>query len=61
VGTGELITGGYLRHPAYPLPHFHVGGKILVRQSEFDTWIATFRVSTPAGVNDMVAEVLKGL
>jgi hypothetical protein len=60
-GLSVRTLRGYLRHPAHPLTHFHVGGKILVKQSEFDTWIATFRVSTAAGVDDMVADILKGL
>ncbi len=27
----------------HPLPHYRVNGKILVRPSEFDTWMAPFR------------------
>jgi hypothetical protein len=27
----------------HPLPHYRVNGKILVRRSEFDTWMAPFR------------------
>ena len=26
-----------------PLPHYRIGGKILVRRSEFDDWIAAYR------------------
>ncbi len=51
----------YLRHPACPLPHFHVGGKILVKQSEFDSWITRCRISTAARVDAFVADILKGL
>ena len=34
-----------LTDPAHPLPHYRLGdgGKILVRRSEFDSWIATYR------------------
>jgi len=60
-GLSVRTLRGYLKHPACPLPHFHVGGKILVKQSEFDTWIAAFRVSVAAHVDDIVADVLKGL
>ena len=28
------------------LPHFKVKGKILVKQSEFDEWLESFRVDT---------------
>jgi hypothetical protein len=49
------------RSNACPLPHFQVGGKILVKQSEFDAWIAAFRVSTASRVDDIVLDVLKVL
>ena len=29
---------------ADPLPHFKLRGKILVKRSEFDTWLLRFRV-----------------
>ncbi len=32
-----------LTDPLHPLPHYRPGGKILVRQSEFDRWMARFR------------------
>jgi excisionase family DNA binding protein len=34
---------GSLSDPASPLPHYRVGGKILIRRSEFDAWMAQFR------------------
>jgi excisionase family DNA binding protein len=33
----------YLKDSLRPLSHYRVGGKILVRRSEFDAWIATYR------------------
>ena len=38
----------YLVHPSTPLPHYRLSGKILVKRSEFDQWIARFRASEPA-------------
>ncbi len=32
-----------LTRPLSPLPHYRVDGKILVRRSEFDTWMTAFR------------------
>jgi len=29
----------YMSRDEYPLPHFKVGRRILVRKSDFDTWI----------------------
>jgi excisionase family DNA binding protein len=33
----------YLDDFSHPLPHYRVGGKILIRRSEFDAWIAAYR------------------
>ena len=33
----------YLDDPANPLPCYRVGGKIVVRRSEFDTWMQQYR------------------
>lgn len=51
----------HLSDPTHPLPHYHVGGKILVRRSEFDTWIARYRQVGRAGVDQIVADVLRDL
>ena len=52
---------GYLSHPTRPLPHYRVGGKILVRRSEFDTWMSRFRIDDMIQVDAIVADVLTGL
>jgi hypothetical protein len=51
----------YLVDPASPLPDYRVGGKILVRRSEFDLWIRDFRAAEPAGIDAVVADVLRDL
>jgi hypothetical protein len=33
----------YLIDRSTPLPSYRIGGKILVRRSDFDTWAAQFR------------------
>ncbi len=48
----------YLEDVAYPLPCYRVGGKILVRRSEFDTWISAYRQQGRADVARIVEEVL---
>jgi hypothetical protein len=40
-GLRELYE--YLTDPTHPLPHYRVGGKIVVRRSEFDAWMAVYR------------------
>jgi hypothetical protein len=44
-----------------PLPHYRVGGKILVRRSEFDAWIAAYRRVGDTDVDRVVVEVLAEL
>ena len=51
----------HLQDPANPLPHYQVGGKIVVRRSEFDAWIAAFRRVSRRDVGAIVDEVLTGL
>ena len=58
-GIGLRTLRMYLTHPTHPLPHYRVGGKILVKRSEFEAWIRSFRRAAGPGVDAMVAEVLK--
>ena len=51
----------YLTDPSRPLPHYRIGGKILVRKADYDAWASAFRVSEPAGLGDVVNEVMAGL
>ena len=52
---------GYLSHPARPLPHYRVGGKVLVKRSEFDAWVSAFREELVPRVDAIVEDVLGGL
>jgi hypothetical protein len=60
-GLSVRTLRGYLTHPSRPLPHYRIGGKILVRRSEFDAWAATFRAVEAEHVSAFVADVLQGL
>jgi len=51
----------YLTDPMNPLPHYRVGGKILVRRSEFDGWIVSYRQRGQQDVAHVVDEVLRTL
>lgn len=51
----------HLEHVAHPLPCYRVGGKILVRRSEFDAWIATYRQRGRVDVDRLVNEVVREL
>jgi hypothetical protein len=50
-----------LRHPSHPLPHYRVDGKILIRRSEFDIWIAAYRRVGDPDVDQIVDDVLAKL
>lgn len=51
----------HLEDPAHPLPCYRIGGKIVVRRSEYDTWAAHFRQVGNVDVDKVVAETLKDL
>jgi len=51
----------YLEDHQHPLPCYRVGGKILVRQSEFDGWIAAYRHHGRRAADAIVNEVLRDL
>jgi hypothetical protein len=58
-GLGVRTFRNYLADPARPLPHYRVGGKLLVRRSEFDAWIAAFRRHGRRDVDQIVSDVLR--
>jgi hypothetical protein len=60
-GLSVRTLRGYLVHPAHPLPHYRVGGKLLVKRSEFDDWMRGFRAAEPPRLDGIVADVLRSL
>jgi hypothetical protein len=60
-GLGARKLRDYLTDPLHPLPCYRVGGKILVRRSEFDAWIARYRQLGRPDVDRLVADALKDL
>lgn len=51
----------YLTDPENPLPCYRVGGKILVRRSEFDAWMIRYRQVGRIDVNRVVSDVLRDI
>ena len=51
----------YLDDPTHPPPHYRVGGKIVVRRSEFDAWIAAYRRVGQSDVGGIVDSVMRDL
>jgi hypothetical protein len=51
----------HLDDAIHPLPHYRVGGKIVVRRSEFDAWMAAYRRVGQADVAGIVDSVMRDL
>jgi excisionase family DNA binding protein len=60
-GLSVRTLRGYLVHSSMSLPHYRVGGKILVRRSEFDAWMVKFKVNEPSRVDAIVTDILARL
>ena len=60
-GVSVRTLRKYLSHPAQPLPYYQVGGKVLIKRSDFDQWISRFRAAKPASLDAVVEEVLRDL
>lgn len=61
-GLGVRTLRGYLVDRVRPLPHYRVGGRVLVKKSEFDTWAVQFRVAPePASLDSLVDDVMASL
>ena len=43
------------------MPHFKLKGKVLVKRSEFDKWIETFRITVGTELNDIEDGVIREL
>jgi hypothetical protein len=61
-GLSVRTLRGYLTDRTRPLVHYRIGGKVLVRQSDFDAWAVQFRVSrSPITVDAIVDDVVGAL
>jgi predicted DNA-binding transcriptional regulator AlpA len=60
-GIGLRKLYEYLTDAEHPLPHYRVGGKIVVRRSEFDAWITAYRHIGRTDVAKIAESVLSGL
>lgn len=59
-GLSVRTLRGYLTHMSHPLPHFRIGGKIMVRRSDYDLWASRFRVEGSNVSDAIVSEILSG-
>jgi hypothetical protein len=50
-----------LSDPAHPLPYYRIGGKLLVRRSDYDTWAVCYRQVGNVGLDRVVSKALRAL
>jgi hypothetical protein len=61
-GLSVRTLRSYLTARVRPLPHYRIGSKILVKQSEFDNWTGQFRVAPqPNSLEAIVNDVLESM
>lgn len=61
-GLSNRTLREYLHDRVHPLPHFRVGGKILVKRDDFDQWVTRFRRVTPCiDVESIVDDVMRSI
>ena len=51
----------WLEDPGHPLPCYRIGGKILVRRSEFDAWAAVYRQVGHADLDRLAVEAVRAV
>ena len=60
-GLSVRTLRGHLQDPERPLPYYKVGGRLLVRASEFDNWMAAHRARWEPRLRQTVAATLARL
>ena len=55
------LLRSFLTAPDHPLPHFRVGGRVLVKRSDFDAWIQIFRQPADSRDADAIVRAMMGL
>jgi excisionase family DNA binding protein len=58
--VSERTIRGWIHRPLDPLPAVRVGAKILVRRTDFDSWLETHHLKT-VDVGCIVEEMLAGV
>ena len=60
-GLSVRTWRSHLTDPSHPLPAYRVGGRLLVRVSEFDSWIQGHRAQREPLLRQTVAAMLERL
>ena len=61
--TSERTLRGWVHSPVDPLPAVRIGGKILIRRRDFDSWAQRHKITPcPSGeIDKIVGEVMEGI
>jgi excisionase family DNA binding protein len=57
-GLSVRTLRDHINTPLRALPSYRIGGKVLVRRSDFDAWMNQFRQVGPAGLDHVVDSVI---
>jgi hypothetical protein len=57
-GLSVRTLRDYINTPLLALPSYRIGGKVLVRRSEFDAWMNQYRQVGSAGLDQVVDSVI---
>ncbi len=60
-GLSERTLRSYLSHAVSPLPSYKIGGRVLVRKSDYDAWAARFRVVPQVAVDAIAGDMMRSL
>lgn len=58
-GLSVRTLRGYLTNTVRPLPHYRIGGRVLVKAAEYDEWARSFKVETSSVLREIVDDVLR--
>lgn len=57
----ERWLRSFLAAADHPLPHYRIGGRVVVKRSDFDTWMQVYRVEGDADASAVVNRLLADL
>jgi lambda repressor-like predicted transcriptional regulator len=60
-GLSTRTLRNHLLDPGHPLPYYRIGGKIIVRCSEYNAWAARYRRLGSPDLDRLAAEAVRDL
>lgn len=60
-GLSVRTLRAHLSDSCRPLPHYRIGGRVLVRPSDYDEWASAFRSRQQGNLSGLVGEIIRDL